>query len=108
MAEERIIAVCVGGPLDGQHFSVLSDEQGAPQPLTSRAEVVGALYCPGKELEITVEQQLGFLEESYAEGGEPSTIGIDHDRAVEYTPFEFELGTDEEGNTLYLSGEAIT
>jgi hypothetical protein len=96
MAEERIIAVCSGGPFDGMSFSTTTDDEGTPQPLASRAELAGVLYCPVKEIEATVDLQLGFLEESEAEHGGAATIGIDHDRAFDYRPFEYTVEYDNE------------
>lgn len=45
----RALAVCKGGPLDGQIFSVELSADGAPLPLTSREEVIGVLYSPTGE-----------------------------------------------------------
>lgn len=62
----RVVALCKGGPLDGNAFSV---EEG--QPLDSRAELVGALYVPAGDTELPDEIRDLFPWD-------------DHDRAVTY------------------------
>lgn len=97
----RAIAICKGGPLDGQHISVLLDEAGSPPPLTSRAEVAGALYLPGSPIDVSDELQTRFYSDLHA-------AQLEHEAAFEYLPYEFTAELDENGTTITIvAGAAL-
>lgn len=60
----RAVALCHGGPLDQQRFSVTVNPDGTYPPLSSRLEVLGVLYVPenpGSQAKRRVEEYHGGL-----------------------------------------------
>lgn len=115
MADVRAIAVCKGGPLDGQHFSVLLDETGSPPPLTSRAEVAGALYLPGNPVDPDDELRARFYgllqgdkesDEDYQARLAAHDALFGHEAAFEYVPHAFTVDHDENGAVTKLTAGA--
>lgn len=91
----RVIAVCEGGPLDGQVFSVPLGEDGQPAPMFSRYDILGdVLYIPKAETAHTAPLQAQFAE-AEMQGGKLTFVNqIAHGGAWTYTIAEVSIAAD--------------
>lgn len=113
----RAIAICKGGPLDEQLFSVELDEQGSPPALDSRArldeagEVACPLYMAGTPADLSDELRkrfYGFLPDAEIAD---ETWDVHEERwglvaAFEYMPHAFAFETDGD-EIVVVAGEAL-
>jgi hypothetical protein len=76
----RAIAICEGGPIGGAVFSVEVDQDGTPEPLHSRAELLGVLYRPVSPTDLTEELSGRFYSDLHG--------GIEHGSAWIYAAEE--------------------